>query len=97
MTEISRSFTVTPPPPVVIDYLKDFGNAEEWEPGTESCTRIDDGPIAVGSRWHNVSKIAGMRTELTYELTQLSDEGLQFRGTNDTATAIDTITVLNRL
>lgn len=94
MTEISRTFTVDPAPQVVLDYLKDFSHAEEWDPGTESCTRIDDGPVAVGSTWHNTSKIAGMSTELVYELTELTGERVQFRGSNDTATTTDTITVV---
>ena len=93
MTTVSRTFTVTPPPSVVIDYLKDFGHAEEWDPGTESCTRLDDGPVQVGSRWHNVSKIAGVSTELDYELTELTDQRLVLVGRNDTATSTDTITV----
>ena len=86
MTEISRTFTVDPAPAVVIDYLKDFSHAEAWDPGTEKCTRIDDGPVQVGSRWHNVSKIAGVSTELVYELTELSDSHLVLVGENDTAT-----------
>ena len=94
MTTVSRTFTVTPPPSVVLDYLKDFSNAEEWDPGTEKCTRIDDGPVQVGSRWHNESKIAGVSTELTYELTELTAERIVLVGKNETATSTDTITVL---
>ena len=94
MTTVSRTFTVSPPPNVVIDYLKDFANAEEWDPGTESCTRNDSGPVQVGSTRHNVSKIAGNTTELTYELTELTDDRIVFVGTNDTATSTDTITVV---
>lgn len=93
MTEISRTFTVRPEPHVVLDYLKDFSNAEEWDPGTESCERLDDGPLGVGSRWHNTSKIAGVSTELVYELTELSDDHVQFKGSNETASTVDTITV----
>jgi carbon monoxide dehydrogenase subunit G len=93
MTEISRTFTVQPAPATVLDYLEDFAHAEEWDPGTESCTRIDDGPVAVGSRWHNVSKIMGVSTELEYELIERSDHHVQFRGTNETAETTDTITV----
>ena len=93
MTTVTRTFTVTPAPPVVLDYLKDFSHAEQWDPGTESCSRNDAGPVQVGSTWHNVSKIAGVSTELTYELTRLDDEGLQFVGTNETARSTDTITV----
>lgn len=94
MTTVSRTFDVHPSPPVVIDYLKDFSNAEEWDPGTESCTRNDAGPVAVGSTWHNTSKIAGVSTELTYTLEKLTDDTIVLVGRNDTATSTDTITVV---
>jgi carbon monoxide dehydrogenase subunit G len=94
MTHISRTFTVTPSPAVVLDYLKDFSNAEQWDPGTETCERLDSGPVTVGSRWHNTSKIAGVSTELDYELKELTDSKVVFAGSNDTATTTDTITVV---
>jgi carbon monoxide dehydrogenase subunit G len=94
MTKISRTFTVTPQPSTVIDYLKDFSHAEEWDPGTESCTRNDDGPVQVGSTWHNTSKIAGASTELTYELVELTESRVVFKGENDTATTTDEIEVV---
>ena len=93
MTTVSRVFTVTTGPSTVVEYLKDFGHAEEWDPGTETCRRLDDGPVAVGSRWHNTSKIAGITTELTYELTDLTADRIVLVGTNDSATSTDTITV----
>ena len=49
MPTVTRTFVVEPEPAVVIDYLKDFSNAEEWDPGTESCTREDSHPVQVGS------------------------------------------------
>lgn len=94
MTKISRTFTVDPAPSVVLEYLKDFSNAVEWDPGTESCERIDSGPVSVGSRWHNTSKIAGVSTELEYELKELTDSKVVLVGVNDTATSTDTITVV---
>jgi len=94
MTTVSRTFTVTPQPATVIDYLQDFGHAEEWDPGTESCTRNDSGPIKVGSSWHNVSKIAGISTELTYTLEKLTDDTIVLVGRNETATSTDTMTVV---
>ncbi|GAB2460474.1 SRPBCC family protein [Jatrophihabitans fulvus] len=93
MTQVERTFEVTPPPAVVVPYLADFGNATEWDPGTEECTRNDSGPIAVGANWHNVSKIMGLKTELTYTLDTLTDDTIVLVGKNDTATSIDTITV----
>lgn len=94
MTTVSRTFTVQPSPATVIDYLKDFGNATEWDPGTEECTRIGAGPVEVGAQWHNKSKIAGVSTELTYTLEKLTDDTIVLVGTNDTATSTDTITVV---
>ena len=39
MTTVNRIFDVRPQPSVVIDYLKDFSHAEEWDPGTSSPVR----------------------------------------------------------
>lgn len=93
MTTVQRTFIVAAPPATVIDYLKDFANAETWDPGTERCSRVDSGPITVGSSWHNVSKIMGVRTELDYTLSELTNDRLVFVGTNDKATSTDSITV----
>ncbi|MET0451742.1 MAG: SRPBCC family protein [Mycobacterium sp.] len=93
MPSVSRTFNVAVPPDRVIDYLKDFGNAEEWDPGTESCTREGSGPIDVGASWRNVSKIFGVTAKLTYTLDKLSNRTLVFVGKNDSSTSVDTITV----
>jgi len=93
MPTVSRTFTVAPEPAVVLDYLKDFTNAEEWDPGTERCTRNDSGPITVGSTFHNVSRIAGVSTELTYTLEKLTADTVVLVGRNETASSTDTITV----
>ncbi|WP_232791993.1 SRPBCC family protein [Amycolatopsis sp. M39] len=76
-----------------MNYLKDFANAKEWGPGTQSCERLDGGPVAVGSRWRNISKIAGIETELIYELTRLEPGHVVFVGRNDTATSTDDISL----
>jgi carbon monoxide dehydrogenase subunit G len=94
MPSVQRTFAVTPPPTEVITYLKDFANATEWDPGTQSCAQNGTGPVQVGTTWHNVSKVAGFTTELEYELTELSDQGLVFVGRNQGATSTDTISVL---
>ena len=93
MIDVERTFQVRPPVPVVVDYLKDFARAEEWDPGTKSCTRTDAGPVQVGSSWHNVSEFKGKDTELEYRLTEFADGRLVFVGENKTATSTDTISV----
>lgn len=93
MIDVERTFEVRQPVSAVVDYLKDFANAEQWDPGTKSCTRTDSGPIQVGSTWHNVSEFKGKDTELEYRLVDLTDGRLQFQGENKTATSVDTISV----
>lgn len=91
MPTVSRTFSVSPPPHQVIDYLKDFGNAVEWDPGTQECTRNDDGPVREGSSWHNVSKIMGVTADLTYTLDTLTDSNLVFVGENKSSTSTEKI------
>ena len=93
MPTVSRTLAIRPPPGQVVDYLKDFGNAEHWDAGTQQCTRIDSGPIAEGASWRNVSKIFGVTAELTYTLDKLTDHTLVFVGKNKSSTSVDTITV----
>lgn len=93
MPVVSRTFSVSPPPSRVIDYLKDFGNAVEWDPGTQECTRNDTGPIREGSSWHNVSKIMGVTADLTYTLETLADSNLVFVGKNKSSTSTEKIYV----
>ena len=93
MSTVSRTFNVKPPPEVVVPYLADFTHAEQWDPGTVHCVRNGDGPVAVGSSWHNTSKIAGISTELTYTLEELTDQRVVLVGRNKTATSTETIAV----
>jgi hypothetical protein len=96
MSTVSRTFSVEVSPEVAIAYLADFGHAEQWDPGTVRCVRTDDGSVRVGSAWQNTSKIAGISTELTYTLEQLSDQRIVLVGRNDTATSTETIDVTRR-
>lgn len=93
MVNVSRTFTVDKPVDVVVAYLADFGNAEQWDPGTVSCTRADSGPVQVGATWNNVSKILGRETTLLYRLDRLEDSRVTLVGSNKTATSTDDITV----
>jgi len=91
--DVERTFTVATTPEGVVEYLRDFSRAEQWDPGTVTCTRLDEGPVEVGSRWHTVSTFLGRKTELVYELTRDDARGLQFVGSNDTATSTDDISI----
>jgi len=90
---VERTFDVARTPEVVVGYLKDFAHAEEWDPGTKSCVQVTPGPVAVGTRWRNVSELRGRETELSYQLTRLEHDRLTFVGFNKTARSTDDITV----
>lgn len=92
MVEVSRTFTVARPVVDVVAYLRDFAHATEWDPGTQRCERIGVDPIGLGTRWHNTSKLYGISTELTYELTRDDPAHLTFTGRNKTATSVDDMT-----
>ncbi|MEA5367094.1 SRPBCC family protein [Amycolatopsis sp., V23-08] len=93
MVQVERTVTVRTPVDQVARYLADFAHTEEWDPGTVRCTRSDDGPVAVGARWHNVSEFRGKETELDYELTRLEAGRVTFVGKNKTATSTDDFTL----
>ena len=92
MAKIRRSFTVDKPMTQVVEYLKDFSHAADWDPGTLTCTPLDPGPAHEGSRWHNVSQFLGRRAELTYRLERAWPDRLTFVGENAAATSVDDIT-----
>jgi len=90
---VSRRFTVDRSPAEVYDFLVDFTNTERWDPGTIRTTRIDDGPLEVGARFHNVSEFRGRQTELDYELSHTeAGRHLVFTGRNKTVTSTDDLT-----
>jgi carbon monoxide dehydrogenase subunit G len=92
VVHVQRTFKVSKPVDVVVDYLKDFAHAEAWDPGTVSCSRDGSGPVAVGAKWNNVSKVRGKETKLEYRLERLEPERITFVGENKTATSPDDIT-----
>ncbi|MBS2533557.1 SRPBCC family protein [Catenulispora sp. NF23] len=87
--KVQRTIRVDRPQHTVVAYLADFGNAVQWDPGTMSCMRTDQGPIVVGSTWRNVSDFNGRITELDYRLERLEPARLTFVGHNKQATATD--------
>lgn len=67
---VSRTFTTSSPPEAVFDYLADFTNAEEWDPGTVSCVRAT-GDGGIGTTYRNVSSFLGRESEIVYTAVEL--------------------------
>ena len=91
---VVRSFGVSAAAEAVLDYLRDFGHTEEWDPATRRTERIDTGPIGIGSSWRHQARVLGVNAELTYTLCQAETDRLVFIGRNEAATATGTFTVV---
>lgn len=92
---VERTFTVARPIDQVFEYLSDFTTTNEWDPGTVETTRTS-GDGGVGTVYANTSEFMGRKTDLTYETMAHERPGrVQFRGTNKTATATDTMTFVS--
>jgi hypothetical protein len=49
-------------------YMADFANARVWDPSVSAATRTSDGPVALGSTFHLVSRFAGRDVPLDYTI-----------------------------
>ncbi len=92
MPELVRSTTAQMKMTDVVDYLVDFSNAEQWDAGTVSCTRVDGGPVRVGARWRNISEFRGRATEIEYTLVRWEPQRVTFEGRNKTVSTVDDLT-----
>ena len=91
MPSAHRTFTTTSPPDVVYAFLSDFARAEEWDPGTVECERVDG---AVGTRYRNVSSFLGRTTTVEYVTRELNPTTfLHFEGHNEQFTGHDRISL----
>jgi carbon monoxide dehydrogenase subunit G len=76
------------------EYLSDFGNAAEWDPGIVEARRLTPAPTAVGSRFEVIALFRGRRQRFEYVVTQF-EQGtrIALRGEGDKAVSDDVITV----
>ncbi len=67
--------TVETPRPAreVFDYLADFSNAEEWDPGVEEGRPLTPGRPAAGSEYQLTARVLGRSVPLRYRITAIDD------------------------
>jgi dehydrogenase/reductase SDR family protein 12 len=53
------------------DYLAEFSNAAEWDPGVSHAARLDDGPVGLGSRFRLQVRIGRRTTPLEYRVVSI--------------------------
>lgn len=76
------------------DYMADFANSAEWDPGVLRAERIGSGPIGLGTRFALVTSFLGREVPLEYAITAYEPNVLvELTSENPTFSSIDTVTV----
>jgi hypothetical protein len=79
------------------DYLADFSQTAEWDPGVEEARCLTRGAIRQGSRFRVVVSFLGIRMPLEYRITEFErPTRLVLVGGDSTVRSIDEITFVSR-
>ena len=77
------------------DYVADFANAQEWDPGVITAERLTVGAIAEGAEFRLVARFLGSTSVLTYRIVEYDPpHAVTFHGENDAVVSHDRITVV---
>jgi carbon monoxide dehydrogenase subunit G len=68
MTRIREHIETALPADAAFDYIADFANSEEWDPGTASSNRLDGGPVGAGSRFALHVRMGGRTAPMEYRI-----------------------------
>ena len=78
-------------------YLADFSNTAEWDPGVVEAEKLTKGKLRKGSRYRVVVSFLGRRSTLEYEIVELEPPTrVVLRGGDAWLTSIDEITFVPR-
>jgi dehydrogenase/reductase SDR family member 12 len=69
MTTIHERLDTALPIEDAFDYVADFANSQEWDPGVDNAERSDDGPVGLGSRFRLGVHIGSRVTPMEYEIS----------------------------
>lgn len=69
MTRLNERIDTTLPIEEAFDYVADFANSQEWDPGVERAERLGSGPIGVGTRYRLAVRIGSRVAPMEYETT----------------------------
>jgi NAD(P)-dependent dehydrogenase (short-subunit alcohol dehydrogenase family) len=79
------------------DYMAEFSNAAEWDPGVAGAERLDDGPVGLGSVFRLGVRIGSRVTPLDYRVVAYDrPHRVVLLGESDTIRSEDTMTVVPR-
>ena len=91
---ITHSIDIARRPEDVFAYLDRFERHGEWQPQIVSAKVETDGPIRVGTRIHEVRKIAGREQDTSFEITEHDPpHKSSFRGTAGPVRPVGTVSI----
>ncbi len=68
MTRIHERIATSLPIEATFDYVADFANSEQWDPGTTSSRRLDDGPVGPGAKYGLTVRMGGRVAPMEYQI-----------------------------
>jgi carbon monoxide dehydrogenase subunit G len=68
MTRIQERIETALPLDEAFDYIADFANSQEWDPGTVASRPLDDGPVGPGSRYALEVRIGSRVAPMEYRI-----------------------------
>ena len=93
MARYTASVQTQKGPQEVFDYLSDFSNAREWDPGVLEAERLGGGPVSDGTEFRLVAKFLGRSNTLVYRVVEPDPpSAVSFRGENQSVVSLDRIT-----
>jgi carbon monoxide dehydrogenase subunit G len=91
---IQKQIEVRRPLAEVFEYLVDFSNAAEWDPGVAEARKLTDGAVRVGSEFDVVALFRGKRHRFRYVVTGLEPQRrVVLAGDGERAASVDEIAV----
>jgi hypothetical protein len=76
------------------DYMANFANSAEWDPGVLSAEQVGNEPIGLGSRFALLTSFLGRKIPLAYGITAYEPNGLvELTARSAAFSSVDTVTV----
>lgn len=92
MPVIERSVTTGLAPDDAYDYVADFANIDEWDPGVIASHPVHDGPPQIGSAYALQMRYGRAEMRMTYRVTEMDrPRVVVLRGEGERARAADRI------
>ncbi len=96
MARYRGTVTSDRPPEETFDYLAEFSNAAEWDPGVAAARRLDDGPVGLASAFLLDVRVGSLVVPLEYRVVAYQrPERVVLLGENATIRSEDTVTVVS--